>query len=99
MRIGDVENCTLGELIDIISEYNEAETARTRLQWEALRIQTVILTNIHLPKHKTATPERLWPLPWDADTKPVKKANQISETTREKWRRWDEQMRNGTKSA
>ncbi len=93
MCLSDIGNCTLGELIDIILEYNDTQAAAIRMDWEALRIQTTILTNLQLPKSKSITAAKLWPLPWDEKGAPMKRAQRISETTREKWKRWDEQMK------
>lgn len=55
----------VGDLIDAMNGYNEAESERIRAMTELLRTSTSILVNIQLAKEDRIRAQELWPLPWD----------------------------------
>lgn len=57
------------ELASVLSCWHESEEARSRSQWERLRVEAAINIAPHVSKQ--IRPEQLLPLPWDAKRQPT----------------------------
>ena len=55
----------VGDFLDAMGGYNEAENERFRNYAELIRTQTAFLWNIQVDKDSKMKPSELWPFPWD----------------------------------
>lgn len=73
----------VGDFLDAMGGYNEAEAERIRAITEVMRISTTLAVNIHLAKDDKITAAELWPLPWDNEGEPAVK-EEVSEEEQKK---------------
>jgi hypothetical protein len=55
----------VGDFLDAMAGYNEAENERLKGTAELIRTSTTILVNIQLDKKDRIKPQELWPFTWD----------------------------------
>lgn len=55
----------VGDFLDAMTGYNEAESERVKRIAEIIRSSTTILWNIQVDKTERLTPAQLWPFIWD----------------------------------
>jgi hypothetical protein len=55
----------VGDFIDALGGYNEAELERIKAVAEIVRKSTTLLWNIQVIEESRLEPDKLWPLPWD----------------------------------
>jgi len=58
----------IGDLLDAMQGYNEAEAERVKMLIGVIRRATTLLWNTQVGSDDRRTAEELWPLPWDKDT-------------------------------
>jgi hypothetical protein len=57
----------VGDFLDAMTGYNEAEIERVKSLAELMRIQTGLLWNVQVGVDDKMDANKLWPLPWDKD--------------------------------
>ena len=56
----------VGDFLDALGGYNEAENDRRKMMAELIRTSTWYLWNLQVDQaHKVNSPEELWPFKWD----------------------------------
>lgn len=55
----------VGDFIDAIGGYNEAELERVKVLTELVRKSCTLLWNTQIIPEERLEPEKLWPLPWE----------------------------------
>ena len=55
----------VGDFIDALGGYNEAELERTKVLAGLIRKSTALLWNTQIIPEERLEAEKLWPLPWD----------------------------------
>jgi len=88
----EYEFWTFRQFNNAVKAFYAMQEANERQNWERARWSTSVLLNVQLDKKHRIKPTQLLPLPWDEETKLAvhKKAKQVDERTRERWRKWDE---------
>lgn len=75
-------NMLLGDFLDAMGGYNEAELERIKSLAELIRISTSMLWNVQVAEENKMSADQLWPLPWDKKEKVI--PIEISEEDRKK---------------
>jgi hypothetical protein len=57
----------VGDFLDAMGGYNDAEIEKVKSLAELLRTQTWLLWNIQVPRDEKLDADKLWPLPWDKE--------------------------------
>jgi hypothetical protein len=60
----------VGDFLEAMAGYNEAESERVKSIAELVRTSTTLLLNIQLAKEDRLTPRELWPFSWDKQIPP-----------------------------
>lgn len=55
----------VGDFMDALGGYNEAELERVKALAELVRKSTTLLWNTQVIEESRLEPDNLWPLPWD----------------------------------
>jgi hypothetical protein len=57
----------VGDFIDALGGYNEAELERVKAVAEIVRKSTTLLWNIQVTEESRLEPDKLWRFPWDKE--------------------------------
>lgn len=84
----------VGDFIDALGGYNEAEIERVKVLAELIRKSTTLLWNTQVIEESRLEPDKLWPLPWDDEGRRAQGAGHREEVNEEE-RKKAEEMQEG----
>lgn len=82
--------------VDILRAYEYRRTQeddRTKLLVNTIRYHLYVSMRPYDSKNRIRRPQDVMPLPWDGIDQTAEKAQEVRESMKEAWRKWDEEMK------
>lgn len=84
---------TYRSLVNRIRGYVEGLEMMERSAWERTRWQTAYLLSVHTKQGQRIKPQDLVTFPWEQPEKPKALSAEELELMRQRWAKWDKQMK------